>query len=165
MWRSLTPRWRRSHRAAYSGALGLAVLCALIGCSPAPPPPDTTVLRWMQAFAAQDGNAVASLTCRASQSDLQNTRLLTMALGIPPQNFGGAGGGQFFGGGGGGQVVYDVAQLQYETTFDDNQSARVQVTGFLRLASGMNSQVLPMNSTVGLIREQALWRVCDAGSN
>jgi hypothetical protein len=165
MWRYSTPNWRGSHLAAYAVVLGLAVMGGLSGCSAAPPSPDTTVLRWMQAFAAQDGNAVASLTCRANQSDLQNTRLLTMALGIPSQNFGGAGGGQFFGGGGGGQVVYDVAQLQYETTFDDNQSARVLVTGFLRLASGMNSQMLPMNSTVGLIREQSLWRVCDAGSN
>jgi len=116
----------------------------------------------MQAFAAQDGNAVAGLTCRASQSDVQNTRLLTMALGVAPTGFGGAGGGQFCGGGGGGQLTYDVSQLHYETTFADTQNARVLVTGLLKMASGMASQFLPMNSTVGLVREQEQWRVCDA---
>src|SRR5712664_3533090 len=104
-------------------------LVLVIGCGAPPPSPDVTVLRWMQAFAAQDGNAVAGLTCRASQSDVQNTRLLTMALGVAPPNFGGGGGGGqfFFGGGGGGQLTYDVSQLRYETTFADTQSARVLV--------------------------------------
>ena len=118
----------------------------------------------MQAFAAQDGNAVAQLTCRASQSDVQNNRLLTMALGTPPPTFGGAGGGGQFFGGGGGQPVYDVTNLQYATRFADAQSASVQVTGFLRITSGMNSQNLPMNSLVPLIREQEQWRVCDGSA-
>lgn len=134
----------------------------LIGCAAPPAAPDVTVLRWLQAFAAQDGTTVASLTCRASQSDVQNARLLTLALGITPSNFGGGGGGgQFFGGGGGGQPVYDVSQLEYETAFADNRNARVRITGFLRMASGMTSQLLRTNSTVGLIREQEQWRVCD----
>src|SRR5437870_2575161 len=91
-------------------AVILIGLVLVTGCGAPPPPPDVTVLRWMQAFAAQDGNAVAGLTCRASQSDVQNTRLLTMALGVAPPNFGGGGGGQFFfGGGGGGQLTYDVS--------------------------------------------------------
>jgi hypothetical protein len=145
--------------------ISIAACVAVVGttaaCGAAPPPPDVTVLRWMQAFAAQDGNAVAGLTCRASQSDVQNARLLTMALGVAPANFGGGGGGQFFGGGGGGQLTYDVSQLRYETTFADTQNARVLVTGLLKMASGMASQFLPMNSTVGLIREQDQWRVCD----
>jgi hypothetical protein len=142
---------------------GLAIVSTVAGCGAAPPSPDVTVLRWMQAFAAQDGNAVAGLTCRASQSDVQNARLLTMALGVAPANFGGGGGGgQFFGGGGGGQLTYDVSQLKYETTFADTQNARVLVTGLLKMASGMASQFLPMNSTVGLTREQEQWRVCDA---
>ena len=151
------------------GRIGVVatVLIGLVlgsGCGAPPPPPDVTVLRWMQAFAAQDGNAVAGLTCRASQSDVQNTRLLTMALGVAPPNFGAGGGGQFFFGGGGGQLTYDVSQLRYETTFADAQNARVLVTGLLKMASGMASQFVPMNSTVGLVREQELWRVCDAPS-
>jgi hypothetical protein len=138
-----------------------AALGACSGCAPPAPAPDVIVFRWMQAFAAQDGNMVAKLTCRASQADTQNTRLLTMALGVPPPNFGGAGGGQFFGGGGGGQAVYDVSALNYETTFADEKNARVQVTGSLRLVSGLATQVLRMNSTVGLTREQDQWQVCD----
>jgi hypothetical protein len=141
-------------------------LSALVGCAEPPPAPDVTMLRWVQAFAAQDGTTVAGLTCRASQSDVQNTRLVTSALGISPPNFGGGGGGGggqlFFGGGGGGQLVYDVSNLQYETTFADARSARVSVTGLLRMSSGMNSQVLSVNTTPGLIREQEQWRVCDA---
>jgi hypothetical protein len=157
MWHAAA---RACTRLVVSALLGLALLG---GCSAPPPPPDVTVLRWMQAFAAQDGNAVAGLTCRASQADVQNTRLLTMALGVAPPNFGGGGGGQFFfGGGGGGQLTYDVSQLRYETTFADTQNARVLVTGLLKMASGMASQFLPMNSTVGLVREQDQWRVCDA---
>ena len=107
---------------------------------------------------------MAKLTCRASQADSQNSRLLTMVLGIPPSPFGGGGGGggQFFGGGGGGQVVYDVSALRYETTFADATNAQVQVTGSLRLVNGLATQVLRTNSTVGLTHEQEVWRVCDA---
>jgi hypothetical protein len=131
-------------------------------CSAVPPPaPDVIVFQWMQAFAAQDGTTLGNLTCRASQSDVQNTRLLTAALGVSPPSFGGAGGGQFFGGGGGGQPVYDVSDLRYQTTFADDRSARVQVTGSLRMASGLNLQVVRTNGTVGLTREQEQWRVCD----
>jgi hypothetical protein len=145
-----------------AGVLSTIVLTALAGCGPAPASPDVTVFRWVQAFAAQDGTSVARLTCRANQSDMQNARLLTMALGVAPPNFGGAGGGgQFFGGGGGGQLVYDVSQLRYETTFADSQTARVQMTGFLRLTSGMATQALAMNTTVDLVREEDQWRVCD----
>ena len=138
-------------------ALGVAA-----GCAAPTPPPDVIVFQWLQAFSAQDGTTVAKLTCRASQADSQNSRLLTMALGIPPSNFGGAGGGgQFFGGGGGGQVVYDVSALRYETTFADDKNAQVQVTGSLRPVSGLATQVLRTSSTVGLTREQEVWRVCD----
>jgi hypothetical protein len=62
------------------------------------------------------------------------------------------------------QLTFDVSQLRYETTFADTQNARVLVTGLLKMASGMASQFVPMNSTVGLVREQELWRVCDAPS-
>jgi hypothetical protein len=138
-------------------------LAASAACSAAPPPaPDVVVLQWMQAFAAQDGTTLGKLTCRASQSDVQNTRLLTAALGVSPPSFGGAGGGgQFFGGGGGGQPVYDVSDLRYQTMFVDDQSARVQVTGSLRMVSGLASQIVRTNGNVGLIREQDQWRVCD----
>jgi hypothetical protein len=114
----------------------------------------------MQAFAAQDGPTVANLTCRASQSDTQNARLLAMALGSAAPTFNAGGGGGTPLGGGGGTPVYDVSHLQYATSFIDAQSARVQVTGFLRLSSGMASQTLPMNTSVPLIREQNQWRVC-----
>jgi hypothetical protein len=117
----------------------------------------------MQAFAAQDGTTLASLTCQASQADFQNSRLLN-ALGVSPPTFGagGGGGGQFFGGGGGGQPVYDVSALQYATTFVDAQSARVRVTGALRMASGMNSQIQTVNGIVTLLQEQRLWRLCES---
>jgi hypothetical protein len=138
-----------------------AALGAVAGCASPPPAPDVVVFQWIQAFAAQDGNTVAKLTCRASQADTQNARLLTMALGVAPPNFGGAGGGQFFGGGGGGQIVYDVSNLRYETVSVEDRNASVLVTGSLRLVSGLATQVLRMNSAVGLIREQELWRVCD----
>jgi hypothetical protein len=149
-----------------SSAIGRLVLAAgfgiVTGCASPPPPPDVIVFQWLQAFSAQDGTTVARLTCRASQADSQNSRLLTMALGLPPSNFGGAGGGgQFFGGGGGGQVVYDVSALRYETTFADDKNAQVQVTGALRLVNGLATQVLRTNSSVGLTREQEVWRVCD----
>jgi hypothetical protein len=147
-----------------SAWLACVVVVAIAGvaCRASIAPPDVVVLRWMQAFAAQDGQAIASLTCRAGQTDVQNTRLLTMALGTPPTGFagGGGGGGGFFGGGGG-SPVYDVSNLNYTTAFADGRSARVQVTGFLRITSGMNSQTLPMNSSVPLIMEQDQWRVCD----
>jgi hypothetical protein len=156
---------RRSTLLQSSSGIGRFLIVAALGiatgCAAPPPAPDVIVFQWMQAFAAQDGNAVAKLTCRASQADSQNARLLTMALGVTPPNFGGAGGGQFFGGGGGGQVVYDVSGLRYETTFADDRNARVQVTGSLRMVNGLATQVLRTNSTVGLTREQDVWRVCD----
>ena len=139
------------------------VAIASLACGSSSPAPDVVVLRWMQAFAAQDGETIANLTCRASQTDAQNTRLLTMALGAPPNTGGGGGGAGFFGGGGG-SPNYDVSNLKYTTAFADTRTARVQVTGFLRVSSGMNSQTLPMNNTVPLIREQDQWRVCDAPS-
>jgi len=159
-------RARRSTPLRSSSAIGRLVLVAGFGlatsCAAPPPPPDVIVFQWLQAFAAQDGNTMAKLTCRAGQADSQNSRLLTLALGIPPSPFGGAGGGgQFFGGGGGGQVVYDVSALHYETTFADDKNALVQVTGSLRLVNGLATQVLRTNSTVGLTREQEVWRVCD----
>jgi hypothetical protein len=137
------------------------VVCAS-ACAPAPRTPDVTVFRWMQAFAAQDGTTMASLTCRAGQSDFQNSRLLT-ALGITPPVFGGAGGGgQFFGGGGGaGQPTYDVSGLDYATTVADADKARVRVTGPLRISSGMNTQTQHMNGAIGLLREQDQWHVCE----
>jgi hypothetical protein len=143
--------------------VGLLTLAGLAACSAVPPTaPDVVVLQWMQAFAAQDGTTLGKLTCRASQSDVQNTRLLTAALGVSPPSFGGAGGGgQFFGGGGGGQPVYDVSDLRYQTMFADDKSARVQVTGSLRMASGLASQIVRTNGIVGLTREQEQWRVCD----
>jgi hypothetical protein len=148
-------------RAVLAAAFSLLAVCAS-ACSPPPPAPDVTVLQWMQAFASQDGTTIARLTCRANQSDMQNTRLLSMALGVPVPTFGAGGGGQFLGGGGGGQTTYDVSDLRYETLAVDDKDARVQVTGLLRLVSGLAQQVVRMNSTVGLTREQELWRVCDA---
>jgi hypothetical protein len=144
---------------------GLLILGAAVGCAGPPPlEPDVTVLRWMQAFAAQDGDTVARLTCRAGQSDNQNSRLLSMALGVPVgANYGGAG-SQFLYGTGGGQPTYDVSGLRYETTGVTDNSARVKVTGLIRLTSGSASQTLPMNSSIGLIREQDQWRVCDSAS-
>lgn len=85
-----------------------------------------------------------------------------MALGVSAPYTGGTGPGGQYVGGGGGQPSYDVSSLRYETTFADDRAARVKVTGFLRLASGLASQSLAMNSTVPLIREQEQWRVCDA---
>jgi hypothetical protein len=142
------------------GLVGTLVLM-LAGCSPASSSlaPDVTVLRWVQALAGQDGNAAAGLMCRAIQADNQNQRLLSMALGTPVPPFGG-GGGQF-GGGGAGQAAYDVSELAYQTTFVDDSRARVQVTGTLRMTSGLNSQTLRMNSSVALTREQEQWRVCE----
>ena len=122
------------------------------------------------AFAAQDGTTIARLTCAASRADNQNARLLQMALGVQAGYPGGAGGGgggggggQFLGGGGG-TPSYDVSDLQYATTFVDERTARVQVTGQLRMASGLAAQSLRMNGTVPLAREQDQWRVCDAAS-
>jgi hypothetical protein len=142
--------------------LAALVACASVACSAPSPGPDVTVLQWMQAFAGQDGTTIARLTCRANQADTQNSRLLSMALGVPVPTFGAGGGGagQFIGGGGG-QAQYDVSDLRYETVSADDKNARVQVTGLLRLVSGLASQVLRMNTTVGLTREQELWRVCD----
>jgi hypothetical protein len=137
------------------------LVLSLSGCS-APAPslaPDVTVLRWIQALAGQDGNAVARLTCRATQADTQNQRLLSMALGQPVPPFGG-GAGQF-GGGGTGQAAYDVSDLAYQTVFVDDTRAKVQVTGLLRMVSGLASQTLRMNSAVGLTREEQQWRVCE----
>ena len=150
--------------AGLSRALGrwaCAGLLVLTGCTPAPASltPDVTVLRWIQALAGQDGNAVARLTCRATQADNQNQRLLSMALGAPVPPFGG-GAGQF-GGGGTGQAAYDVSDLAYQTVFADDTRAKVQVTGLLRMVSGLASQTLRMNSSVGLTREEAQWRVCE----
>jgi hypothetical protein len=105
---------------------------------------------------------VARLTCKASQADSQNARLLSMALGVSAPYAGGGGPGGQYVGAGGGQPTYDVSGLRYETTFSDDRAAKVRVTGFLRLASGLASQSLPMNSMVPLIREQEQWRVCDA---
>jgi len=122
-------------------------------------PPELTVERWSRALAAQDGNAVAKLTCRAAQADNQTQRLLAMALGTPVPPLGGGAGA--FGGGGGGNATFDVSDLAYQTTFADNDKAKVQVTGFLKMASGVANQVLRMNSTVGLNREEAQWRVCE----
>lgn len=155
----LTSRWLPR------SALGLLFALESACATPAPPPtPDVIVLRWVQAFAAQDGVTLSQLTCRANQTDAQNNRLLSLVLGTPP-SYGGAGGagGQFFGGGG--QAVYDIANLQYATQSADTQAARVQVKGFVRMSSGMNSQTLPVNSVVPLIREQAQWRLCDSGGN
>ena len=153
-----------SKRAVVAAVCGVLTACVVTACSTPPPAPDVTVLQWMQAFAGQDGTTIARLTCRANQADTQNSRLLSMALGVPVPTFGagGGGGGQFIGGGGGGQATYDVSDLRYETVFADDKNARVQVTGVLKLVSGRASQVLRMNTTVGLTREQDLWRVCDA---
>jgi hypothetical protein len=148
-------------RAAIAALFGAASLGLSAACGSSSPPPDVTVFRWVQALAALDGNAVAKLTCRANQNDLQTQRLLSMALGEPVPPFGAGGGGQFFGGGGG-QAVYDVSELKYQTTFADERNSSVLVTGFLRMTSGLAMQILRMNSTVGLTREQEQWRVCDA---
>ena len=134
----------------------------LVGCGggQASMTPELTVERWARALAAQDGNAVAKLTCRAAQADNQTQRLLAMALGTPVPPFGGGGGA--FGGGGGGNATFDVSDLAYQTTFADGDKAKVQVTGFLKMVSGVASQVLRMNSTVGLSREERhMWRVCE----
>ena len=139
---------------------GVALIAAACG-SPAAAP-DVVVLRWMQAFAAQDGQTVARLTCKANQTDTQNARLLSMAFGSAAPTFG-VGGGGGGGGLGGGNTVYDVSNLQYATAFADGQSAQVKVTGFLRVSSGMISQTVAMNSTIPLIHEQDQWRVCDTG--
>ncbi|HEY3059478.1 MAG TPA: hypothetical protein VGL99_10935 [Chloroflexota bacterium] len=138
-----------------------AALVVLCGCmaAPASMPPELTVQRWAQALAAQDGNAVAKLTCRASQADNQTQRLLSMALGTPVPPFGGGAGA--FGGGGAGNAAYDVTDLAFETTFADDRTAEVRVTGFLKMVSGLASQVVRMNSVVGLTREDSTWRVCN----
>ncbi len=141
--------------------LASAALVVSSGCTAAPAglSPELTVQRWTQALAAQDGNAVARLTCRASQADNQTQRLLAMALGTPVPPFGGGAGA--FGGGGAGNAAYDVTDLAFETTFADERSAQVRITGFLKMVSGLASQVLRMNSVVGLTREDATWRVCE----
>jgi hypothetical protein len=150
-------------RAVVSAAL---LIASVASCAPPPTEPDVVVFQWVQAFAAQDGTTVARLTCKANQADNQNARLLTLALGVPPPftGAGGGGGGQFIGGGGGGQAQYDVSNLRFETTFADERNARVQVTGVVRLTSGMASQSLRTNSSVPLTREQDQWRVCDSSS-
>jgi len=139
-----------------------AALLVWCGCTAAPAgmAPDLTVQRWTQALAAQDGNAVARLTCRGSQADNQTQRLLAMALGTPVPPFGGGAGA--FGGGGAGNAAYDVTDLAFETMFADERAAQVRVTGFLKMVSGLASQVLRMNSVVGLAREEGAWRVCEA---
>jgi hypothetical protein len=158
MWQART-RWLTRAAVATLSVLALSGLSA--ACASAPPPPDVTVFRWVQALAALDGATVAKLTCRANQNDVQTQRLLALALGEPVPPFGAGGGGQFFGGGGGGNAVYDVSDFKYQTTFADDQKSSVQVTGLLRMTSGLTTQVLRTNSTVGLTREQDLWRVCD----
>ena len=148
---------RRWGVVAVSLLLG-AVLVACVG-GQASMSPELTVERWARALAAQDGNAVAKLTCRSAQADNQTQRLLAMALGTPVPPFGGGAGA--FGGGGGGTATFDVTDLAYHTTFVDGDVAKVQVTGFLKMVSGVANQVLRMNSTVGLNREEAQWRVCE----
>jgi hypothetical protein len=136
----------------------MAVAVMLAACQSAAPEitPDVAVFRWIQAFAAQDGETVAQLSCSKRQTEAQNTRFF-QALGVAPPTTGPGGGAL---GGGGGLPVYDVSGLKYATTFADDSEARVQVTGLLRMASGMVSQTLNVNSAVGLTRERASWRVC-----
>ena len=138
------------------------VLIGLAGCTVPEPAPDSVVFQWMHAFAAQDGTTLARLTCEASRSDNQNTQVLQVGLGIPVGYPGGGGGTFLGGGGGGGQAAYDVSDLQYATTFADERTARVLVTGLLRMASGLTTQSLRLNGTVPLAREESQWRVCGA---
>jgi hypothetical protein len=97
--------------ARWGAVVVLLATGVLTACSASLPSmsPEVTVERWARALAAQDGNAVARLTCRAAQADNQNQRLLAMALGTPVPPFGGGGGA--FGGGGGGQASFDVSDL------------------------------------------------------
>ena len=145
-------------------ALLVVPLVVVAACSAPAAAPDGVVFQWMHAFAAQDGTTLARLTCEANRADNQNTRVLQVALGIPVGYPGGGGGGAFVGGGGGGQPNYDVSDLQYATTFADERTARVQVTGLLRMVSGLATQSLRLNGTVPLTREESQWRVCGASA-
>ena len=114
-----------------SGSVGAAVVrCAVRVACAADNRGDAGVdgRRWARALAAQDGNAVAKLTCRAAQADNQTQRLQAMGLGAPVPPFGGGAGA--FGGGGGGNASFDVSDLAYQTTFVDYNAAKCRSPAF-----------------------------------
>lgn len=127
----------------------LLALGLLVGCGPFGPGPDVAAKAWMQAYATQDGNALADLTCDADQGRLQQGMLFdSAAMVLTSGLLGGA------------KPQVDVTALQYQTTSQSGSDASVHVTGRMRVAILGMSQAQDVDTSMPMRYEHGKWRFC-----
>lgn len=112
--------------------------------------PEAGMREWLEAALQAEGLKLADRTCSRLIPIAQNTSTVTAAALIL--------GSQFFG-----QEIdiqSDLGQLRFETVANSGGSARVRVSGEVRVAFMGAFQVTPINYTADMVFEDNRWKWC-----
>jgi len=110
--------------------------------------PEKGAQEWLQAFANLDGNKLAERTCAAQQANVQQAGLWASVFNI----FGQQTIGQ--------QGKTDVSDLKFTTVNRSGNTARVRVTGQIRVSVLALSQTEEVDETWRMVLEDGKWKWC-----
>ena len=129
-------------------AVIVMVVSILTACSMGDSP-ERAAKEWLEAMINLDGNKILERTCIAQRENVQTASLWNSAFAMLPQMFGLDV-----------KVQGDISDLEFTTTYIDEETAHVRVTGELRVAVLGVAQALPVDETWLVIKEEGKWKWC-----
>ncbi|MGQ9910721.1 MAG: hypothetical protein ACUVS2_17995 [Candidatus Flexifilum sp.] len=112
--------------------------------------PEAGMREWLEAALQTDGLKLADRTCSRQISAVQSAGAMNSAFLILGQMFLGQ---QV-------NIQSDLGQLRFETVSNSDGTARVRVSGEIRIAFMGTFQVTPINYTADMVFENNRWKWC-----
>ena len=110
--------------------------------------PERAAQEWLQASVDLDGNKLMERTCAAQQENIQEAGMWASVFNIFGQQAIGV------------QAKTDLSGLKFSTTSSSGNTARVRVTGQIRVAVLALAQSQKVDETWRMVKEEGKWKWC-----
>jgi len=110
--------------------------------------PERAAREWLEALLNMDGNELIERTCAEQRANVQTAGLWLSAFGVLGQSLTGQ------------QAQADVSDLRFETVSRSGQTARVRVTGEIRVAILAVAQAQQVDEVWQMVWEDGKWKWC-----
>jgi len=110
--------------------------------------PKKAAREWLDALVNMDGNTLMDRTCTEQKEAMQEAGLWVSVVGILGQSFTGQ------------QIEADISDVRFETVSRNGDTARVRVTGEIRVAILAFAHAQQMDEEWQMVREDGEWKWC-----
>lgn len=111
--------------------------------------PEKAAREWLDALVNMDGNTLMDRTCAEQREAVQEAGLWISVFGVLGQSFTGQ------------EIQADISDVRFETVSRSGDTARVRVTGEIRVAILAFAHAQQMDEEWQMVREDGEWRWCD----